>query len=134
MEGSSRLQLPRRSRLQPTTTSAFRQFVKGLSAAELFELEDQLTELSESKGWDALMRMLGEGRENVLATMTSGEIKTHEAYVHRSAYVQGIEEAPNAVQAILDAAARQREQLEREAEAAGRGREEEARDAVATPH
>jgi len=88
---------------------------KELPADELFALEEQVADLVKLPGWARIVELIGEGHAAVLKSLTQGPTKPHADQSRQLGYLAGLEEAPNVVQAIADAASRKREKLQKAA-------------------
>lgn len=98
---------------------------KELSAEELFALEEQVADLVKLPGWTRVTELIGEGHAAVLKSLTQGGTKPYADQSRAIGYLAGLEEAPNVVQAVADAASRRREKLQKVAVADQTARQEE---------
>lgn len=96
-----------------------------LPASELFALDEQVKAVTKLPGWERICAYIGAGRENVLRSLTIGPTRDHAEQSRVIGYIAGLEEAPNVVQAIAEAASRKRAQLESAAVADQTARQEE---------
>lgn len=111
--------------MDATATGHWRKRLDQLPADELFALEEQVADLTKMPGWERVVALIGEGRDAVVSGLTRTATKSHEDYARAIGYLSGLEEAPNVVQAIADAASKKRERLEKSAVADQQIRQEE---------
>lgn len=98
--------------MDATATGQWRQALDRLPDRDLFELDDQIADLVEMPGWERVVSWVDGGHRAVLRSLTQGATKSHADYARQVGYLAGLEEAPNVVKAIADAASKRREKLE----------------------
>ncbi len=106
--------------MDATATGHWRKVLDGLPAPELFALRDQVADLTKQPGWERVINLIDGGHDRVLKSLTQSATRSHEDYARAIGYLSGLEEAPNVVQAIADAASRRELKLEKEAAVADR--------------
>lgn len=93
----------------------YAEFLKALPSEELFELEDKVHGLAESAGWLALVEIMRFGQEKIEASLMDGPTLSQADYARLLGFKAGLEQMPNAVQAITLVAQRRRQGLEEQA-------------------
>lgn len=101
--------------MHATATAHWKRGLDRLSDRELFDLEEQIADLTGLPGWERVVAWITSGRETVLQSLTQGSTLAHADYARQCGYLAGLEEAPNVVEAIRDAASRRRAKRESEA-------------------
>lgn len=91
---------------------------------ELFALEEQVAGLTRQPGWERVVAFIAAGHDAVLKSLTQGSVDSHPRVSRAIGYLAGLEEAPNVVQAIAEAASQRRESLEKAAVADQTARQE----------
>lgn len=110
--------------MEATATGHWRKALSRLDADELFELRDQVADVTARPGWQRILDLIDEGYMAVFRDLTQRGTRDHETYAHQTGYVAGLEEAVNVVQAITDAASTREQRLKRGAVADQRTRQE----------
>lgn len=102
--------------MQATATGHWKSVLKKMPADELFRLEENVAALKQNPAWAEIVGLMASGREAILASLTTAATtKPYGDQCRALGHIAGLEEAPNIVQAILDAAQDRREKLEKAA-------------------
>ena len=110
--------------MHSTATGHWKRGLEKLSDRELFDLEDEISALTNLPGWQRVVGWIGAGHDAVLRSLTQGVTLSHEDYARQVGYLGGLEEAPNVVKAISEAASQRRRKLEKKAAVADQARQE----------
>jgi hypothetical protein len=74
----------------PNAESPIRSALNALDADDLFALETEMDELKDSRAWEALIRLMGEGRAVVEKFLLRGT-KEHVEYASLTGYINGLD-------------------------------------------
>ena len=110
--------------MHATATGHWKEVLRGLSDRELFDLRDQVADLTALPGWERIVAYIAAGHGAVLRSLTQGSTKSHADQSRALGYLAGLEEAPNVVQAIAQAASQRESKLQQAAVADQQARQE----------
>lgn len=110
--------------MHATATGHWKRGFDRMSDRDLFDLDDQIKEVVALPGWERIVAWIGAGHDAVLTSLTQGATRSHADYARQIGYLGGLEEAPNVVKAIRDAASQRRAKRESEAAVADSARQE----------
>ena len=111
--------------MDATATGHWKRVLSKLPAEELFALEEQVVDLTSRPGWQRITSLIEDGHDNVLKSLTQGNVDSHPRVSRALGYLAGLEEAPNVVQAIVEIASQRRSKLEKAAVADQQARQED---------
>lgn len=110
--------------MDATATGHWKRVLSKMPAEELFALEEQVADLTRHAGWERVVAFITAGHNEVLKSLTQGSVDSHPRVSRAVGYLAGLEEAPNVVQAIAEAALQRRTKLEKAAVADQTARQE----------
>lgn len=91
--------------MDATATGHWKQLLKNVPDRELFRLRDEITEITKLPGWERIVAYVASAHKAVLRSLTTGRTREHADMARQIGYLAGLEEAPQVVQAIKEAAA-----------------------------